>query len=176
MTDLYHNYAVATATSTVSPAAAAAITMDSTAVGDAEGAVATAAADTSSVMAGEAQSVTASTTATAVLAANAAATLMVPLPPPSSSFSTLDGVPRGKCAYFVRHNVGGQSLTSQNFHEQVLYGDLPIHSKIDSLAILSDEVFQPLLENTSNSACWPEIVANDLQTKIKDVRNTLSEV
>ncbi|KAH8326498.1 hypothetical protein KR067_009278 [Drosophila pandora] len=100
--------------------------------------------------------------------------LLVPLPPASSSFTTLDGVPRGKCAYFVRRNSSGGPLTAGNFSEEVLYGDFPVHSKIETMSLLFDEVLQPLLEQAQNQ--WPSVVRKDLQTRTKEVRNTLTEI
>ncbi|ALC45571.1 CG41497 [Drosophila busckii] len=114
------------------------------------------------------------TAAVAVAAATTAgALLVVPMPPASSSFSTLDGVPRGKCAYFIRQNVG-VPLTAANFQSCVLYGDFPVHSKIETMSLLVDEVLQPLLEQGERK--WPLSVRKDLQARIKDVRNTLTEI
>lgn len=112
-------------------------------------------------------------TAAVVAAATAAGALVVPLPPASSSFTTLDGVPRGKCAYFIRHNVG-VPLTADNFQSSVLYGDFPVHSKIETMSLLFDEVLQPLLERAQG--VWPSPVRKDLQARVKEVRNTLTEV
>lgn len=110
----------------------------------------------------------------AVVAAVTPGALLVPLPPASSSFTTLDGVPRGKCAYFVRRHSSGEPLTAFNFPESVLYGDFPVHSKIETMSLLFDEVLQPLLEKVQSQ--WPAIVRKDLQARIKEVRNTLTEV
>ena len=118
-------------------------------------------------------------TAVATVAATAAMTavtaLLAPLPPPSSSFSTLDGVPRGKCAYFLKNRLGCP-LTRDNLRREVICGDFPIHSKIETLAVLFDEILQPLLQNPHNRKMWPEVVVKDLNTRIKDVRNTLTAV
>ncbi|EDX14647.1 GD18081 [Drosophila simulans] len=100
--------------------------------------------------------------------------LLIPLPPASSSFTTLDGVPRGKCAYFVRRNTSDGPLTASNFAESVLYGDFPVHSKIETMSLLFDDVLQPLLEQAQSQ--WPAIVRKDLQARIKEVRNTLTEI
>lgn len=120
---------------------------------------------------------TASSTAIVASAAAvaAAAVLTLPMPPASSSFSTLDGVPRGKCVYFVRRSAN-IPLTAANFRTQILCGDLPVHSKIETLSLLFDEVFQPLLECPPNRKSWPKPVQKDLQIHIKEVRNTLVEV
>ncbi|XP_034662377.1 dynein beta chain, ciliary [Drosophila subobscura] len=116
-------------------------------------------------------------TATAAVSAVVAVTpgaLLVPLPPASSSFTTLDGVPRGKCAYFIRRNEADAPLTAANFAASVLYGDFPVHSKIETMSLLFDEVVQPLLEKSQTQ--WPAIVWKDLQARIKEVRNTLTEI
>lgn len=115
----------------------------------------------------------AATAAAAVAAATTTGTLLVPLPLASSSFTTLDGVPRGKCAYFIRHSVA-QPLTAANFQSSVLYGDFPVHSKIETMSLLFDEVLQPLLERAERQ--WPQPVRQDLQARLKEVRNTLTEV
>lgn len=122
----------------------------------------------------------ANTTSSAAIVASAAAVaaaavLTLPMPPASSSFSTLDGVPRGKCVYFVRRSAN-IPLTAANFRTQILCGDLPVHSKIETLSLLFDEVFQPLLECPINRKSWPKPVQKDLQIHIKEVRNTLVEV
>lgn len=116
---------------------------------------------------------TSAATAAVVTAATTTGTLLVPMPLASSSFTTLDGVPRGKCAYFIRHNVA-QPLTAANFQSTVLYGDFPVHSKIETMSLLFDDVLQPLLERAERQ--WPEPVRKDLQARIKEVRNTLTEV
>ncbi|KQS52177.1 uncharacterized protein Dere_GG12117, isoform B [Drosophila erecta] len=116
-------------------------------------------------------------TVTAAVSAVVSATpgaLLIPLPPASSSFTTLDGVPRGKCAYFVRRNTSDGPLTAANFAESVLYGDFPVHSKIETMSLLFDDVLQPLLEQAQSQ--WPAIVRKDLQARIKEVRNTLTEI
>ncbi|XP_073817377.1 dynein beta chain, ciliary-like [Musca autumnalis] len=124
----------------------------------------------------------ATTTAVATLAASIAMTpltagivMLAPLPSPSSSFSTLDGVPRGKCAFFVRRE-SNVPLTDDNFVQQVIYGDFPVHSKIDTLLILFDEILQPLLINPQNRRLWPDVVGKDLNNRMKDVRNTLTQI
>lgn len=116
---------------------------------------------------------TSAATAAVVAAATTTGTLLVPMPLASSSFTTLDGVPRGKCAYFIRHNVA-QPLTAANFQSTVLYGDFPVHSKIETMSLLFDDVLQPLLERAERQ--WPQPVRKDLQARLKDVRNTLTEV
>lgn len=115
----------------------------------------------------------ATATAAVVAAATTTGALLVPLPPASSSFTTLDGVPRGKCAYFIRHNVD-VPLTASNFHSSVLYGDFPVHSKMETMSLLFDEVLQPLLDKAQG--VWPSPVRKDLQARVKEVRNTLTEV
>ncbi|XP_060647178.1 dynein beta chain, ciliary [Drosophila nasuta] len=115
-------------------------------------------------------------TATAAVVAAATSTggaLLVPMPPASSSFTTLDGVPRGKCAYFIRHNLA-VPLTADNFQSSVLYGDFPVHSKIETMSLLFDEVLQPLLEQAQGN--WPTPVRKDLASRVKEVRNTLTEI
>ncbi|XP_030369376.1 dynein beta chain, ciliary [Scaptodrosophila lebanonensis] len=116
---------------------------------------------------------TATVAVSAALAASSA--LLVPMPPASSSFTTLDGVPRGKCAYFVRRDED-VLLNDSNFEMAVLYGDFPVHSKIETLSLLFDEVLQPLLECPLNQKRWPAVVSKDLQARIKEVRNTLIEI
>nr|XP_032294976.1 dynein heavy chain 9, axonemal [Drosophila virilis] len=115
----------------------------------------------------------ATATAAVVAAATTTGALLVPLPPASSSFTTLDGVPRGKCAYFIRHNVD-VPLTASNFHSSVLYGDFPVHSKMETMSLLFDEVLQPLLDKAQG--VWPSPVRKDLQARVKEVRNTLTEI
>lgn len=123
--------------------------------------------------AGAAVTTDSAATAAVVAAATAAGAMVVPLPPASSSFTTLDGVPRGKCAYFIRHNVG-VPLTAGNFQSSVVYGDFPVHSKIETMSLLFDEVLQPLLAGAEGG--WPSPVRKDLQARVKEVRNTLTEV
>ncbi|XP_017479877.1 PREDICTED: dynein beta chain, ciliary-like, partial [Rhagoletis zephyria] len=198
LTDLHHNYALqqtlssTTATTTtiaVTTATPQPIKEARTAPADplqtttaaATAAVATAEPAAKSNNVGQTTTTTTSNTtgSTAVMASaaaiTAAAVLMLPMPPPSSSFSTLDGVPRGKCVYFVRRSAN-TTLTAANFRTQILCGDLPVHSKIETLSLLFDEVFQPLLECSLNRNSWPKPVQKDLQIRIKEVRNTLIEI
>ncbi|EDV95038.1 GH23822 [Drosophila grimshawi] len=112
-------------------------------------------------------------TAAVVAAATTTGAMLVPMPPPSSSFTTLDGVPRGKCAYFIRHSDVDVPLSADNFQSSVLYGDFPVHSKIETMSLLFDEVLQPLLEQAQGQ--WPTPVRKDLEGRVKDVRNTLTE-
>lgn len=97
-----------------------------------------------------------------------------PPPPPASSFTTLDGVPRGKSAYFLKKDFN--VITMDNFEYEILCGDLPVHSKVETLVILFDEIYFPLLSNPMNRKMWPETVTKDLQRHMKDLRNTLCEV
>ncbi|KAM7359982.1 dynein beta chain, ciliary-like [Cochliomyia hominivorax] len=115
-------------------------------------------------------------TVAASAAMTAATALLAPLPPPSSSFSTLDGVPRGKCVYFLKRQLHSPPLTRDNYRHEVICGDFPIHSKIETLSILFDEILQPLLQNSLNRKMWPEVVGKDLNTRMKDVKNTLTEI
>ncbi|EDW45240.1 GM10108 [Drosophila sechellia] len=78
------------------------------------------------------------------------------------------------CAYFVRCNTSDGPLTASNFAESVLYGDFPVHSKIETMSLLFDDVLQPLLEQAQSQ--WPAIVRKDMQARIKEVRNTLTEI
>ncbi|XP_046805883.1 dynein beta chain, ciliary-like [Lucilia cuprina] len=129
-------------------------------------------APTSSIIAPAIATVAATAAMTAATAA-----LLTPLPPPSSSFSTLDGVPRGKCVYFVKRQLhAAVALTRDNYRHEVIFGDFPIHSKIETLSVLFDEILQPLLQNSQNRKLWPEVVGKDLNTRMKDVRNTLTEI
>lgn len=116
-------------------------------------------------------------TMAATAAMTAATALLAPLPPPSSSFSTLDGVPRGKCVYFLKRQLHHcPSILRDNYRREVICGDFPIHSKIETLVVLFDEILQPLLQNSLNRKMWPEVVGKDLNARMKDVRNTLTEV
>lgn len=194
--DLYHNYALpitssnnqlaATAapkiaTSSTSTMAAATLNNATLPMGNASaggvgaGGAGVGFAEQSCSAAAVGVSVSTTLSVASASAMTTATALLVSLPPPSSSFATLDGVPRGKCAYFVRRQLD-VALCRDNFHGQVICGDFPVHSKIDTLAILFDEILQPLLQNHHNCRLWPESVNKDLSNRMKDVRNTLVEV
>lgn len=177
--DLYqHNYAILlpkTTPTTTTTTATTTPTVDATKM------LATAKVEEGKEMFRENIQISLTSSSTAILPAIATAAmtavtaLLAPLPPPSSSFSTLDGVPRGKCTYFLKRQLN-TSLTRDNFRCEIISGDFPIHSKIETLAILFDEILQPLMQNPLNRTQWPDVVGKDLNARLKDVRNTLTEV
>lgn len=57
----------------------------------------------------------------------------------------------------------------------LVYGDLATKA-IDQLACLVDDVFVPLLSNEENYDDWPEIVAQDVQKQVHNLKSTVYQV
>lgn len=56
-----------------------------------------------------------------------------------------------------------------------MYGDLATKA-IDQLSSLVDDVFVPLLSNEENYDDWPEIVAQDVQKQVHNLKSTVYQV
>uniref|UniRef100_A0A1A9W2M5 Dynein heavy chain tail domain-containing protein n=1 Tax=Glossina brevipalpis TaxID=37001 RepID=A0A1A9W2M5_9MUSC len=115
-----------------------------------------------------------STSLLAVSAAMNATACLLPMPATSSSFSTLDGVPRGKCTYFLRKQLN-IPLTNENFRNHVIFGDFPIHSKMETLSVIFEEVLKPLLQCAGNRKLRSDVQNKDLDARVKDIHTTLIE-
>lgn len=102
------------------------------------------------------------------------ATNNITYPLPGSSFSALDGVPRGKAVFFLKR--ASLVVTVHNFHNDILFGDLPMHSKVETLAVLLEQIYIPLLSNSLNKKLWPETVFQDLNDQTKGILNKVQEV
>uniref|UniRef100_A0A1B0AHJ1 Uncharacterized protein n=1 Tax=Glossina pallidipes TaxID=7398 RepID=A0A1B0AHJ1_GLOPL len=115
-----------------------------------------------------------STSLLAVSAAMNATACLLPIPATSSSFSTLDGVPRGKCVYFLRKQLN-IPLINENFRKHVIFGDFPIHSKMETLSVIFEEVIKPLLQCAQNRKFRSDMQNKDLDARIKDIHTNLIE-
>uniref|UniRef100_A0A1A9VM46 Uncharacterized protein n=1 Tax=Glossina austeni TaxID=7395 RepID=A0A1A9VM46_GLOAU len=116
-----------------------------------------------------------STSLLAVTAAMNATACLLPIPATSSSFSTLDGVPRGKCIYFLRKQLN-IPLINENFRKHVIFGDFPIHSKMDTLSVIFEEVIKPLLQCAQNRKFHSDMQNKDMDERIKDIHTNLIEI
>lgn len=68
-----------------------------------------------------------------------------------------------------------EPVPKQNVCNYLVVGDLATRS-IDQLSTLVDEVFVPLLSNEANYCDWPEIVAQDVQKQVHNLKSTVYQV
>lgn len=75
--------------------------------------------------------------------------------------------------FFIKKNA--EPLPKENCCNYLVVGDLATRS-IDQLSILVDDVFVPLLSNEENYDNWPEIVAQDVQKQVHNLKSTVYQV
>lgn len=68
-----------------------------------------------------------------------------------------------------------EPVPKENVCKFLVVGDLATRS-IDQLSTLVDEVFVPLLSNEENYCDWPEIVAQDVQKQVHNLKSTVYQV
>lgn len=68
-----------------------------------------------------------------------------------------------------------EPIPKENVCNYLVVGDLATRS-IDQLSTLVDEVFVPLLSNEENYCDWPEIVAQDVQKQVHNLKSTVYQV
>lgn len=75
--------------------------------------------------------------------------------------------------YFIKKNP--EPVPKEKCCDYLVVGDLATRS-IDQLSILVDDIFVPLLSNEENYANWPEIVAQDVQKQVHNLKSTVYQV
>ncbi|XP_031634969.1 dynein beta chain, ciliary-like, partial [Contarinia nasturtii] len=78
-----------------------------------------------------------------------------------------------KGIYFIKKRPA--PIPKEKCSEFLVYGDLATKA-IDQLSCLVDEVFVPLLSNEVNFEDWPEIVAQDVQKQVHNLKSTVYQV
>lgn len=80
---------------------------------------------------------------------------------------------RTKFSYFIRKRK--EVVTMENFRSLLMFGD-SAGKPVEELAVLTEEVFLPLLSNPENTKWWPKVVAQDVIAHVQAFRNTVYQV
>lgn len=75
--------------------------------------------------------------------------------------------------YFIKKLPG--PIPKEDCGNFLVFGDLATKA-IDQLSSLVDDVFVPLLSNEENYDDWPEIVAQDVQKQVHNLKSTVYQV
>lgn len=75
--------------------------------------------------------------------------------------------------YFIKKLP--EPIPQEKCCDYLVVGDLATRS-IDQLSILVDDIFVPLLSNEENYVDWPEIVAQDVQKQVHNLKSTVYQV
>lgn len=75
--------------------------------------------------------------------------------------------------YFIKKQP--LPVPKEDCSDFLIVGDLATRS-IDQLSSLVDEVFVPLLSNEDNHDGWPEMVAQDVQKHVHNLKSTVYQV
>lgn len=75
--------------------------------------------------------------------------------------------------YFIKKQP--LAVPKEDCSDFLIVGDLATRS-IDQLSSLVDEVFVPLLSNEDNHNGWPEMVAQDVQKHVHNLKSTVYQV
>lgn len=75
--------------------------------------------------------------------------------------------------YFIKKRP--EPIPKEESAEFLVFGDLATKA-IDQLSSLVDDVFVPLLSNEENYDDWPEIVAQDVQKQVHNLKSTVYQV
>ncbi|XP_034948410.1 dynein beta chain, ciliary-like [Chelonus insularis] len=78
-----------------------------------------------------------------------------------------------KVSYFVRRNQ--VNITEANYREVLIPGDMSSNS-IEELATLIEEAYLPLLTNPQNQQNWPEVIAEDVEKYIHELRSSICQL
>lgn len=80
---------------------------------------------------------------------------------------------KGKSCYFIKKTP--TDITEENMREVLIIGEFSSKS-VDELAVLTEEIFFPLLSNPLNHQGWPDVVSKDVTTHIEAFKNTVYQV
>lgn len=80
---------------------------------------------------------------------------------------------KSKGVYFIKKYM--TPVPKEHCGNFLIFGDLATRS-IDQLSSLVDEVFVPLLSNEENHNGWPEMVAQDVQKHVHNLKSTVYQV
>lgn len=80
---------------------------------------------------------------------------------------------KSKGVYFIKKHP--QEVPREDCGDFLIIGDLATRS-IDQLSGLVDEIYVPLLSNEDNHVGWPEMVAQDVQKHVHNLKSTVYQV
>ena len=80
-----------------------------------------------------------------------------------------------KSCFFIRKSMP-LDFSTTNFRSSVIYGDTMATQAVEELAILVEEVYNPLLNNKLNQTTWPEELKKDVEKKVQLLRDVVLEV
>lgn len=88
-------------------------------------------------------------------------------------FTNFPSNSKNKVCYFIKKSP--IELTVENFKENLIAGDIssrPMHD----VSVLLDDIFYPILNNSTNQTEWPGVIKKDIDLHIQDLRNAIAEV
>lgn len=80
---------------------------------------------------------------------------------------------KGKSCYFVKKEE--THITDKNLRDVLILGEFS-SKPVEELAVLTEQVFFPMLSNTANHQGWPNVVSKDVITHIEAFKNTMYQV
>lgn len=66
-------------------------------------------------------------------------------------------------------------MSMDNFREVLIFGDMAARP-VEELAVLTEEIFLPLLSNDQNHHGWPKVVAEDVVAHVQAFKNVVYQV
>ncbi|CAH0384793.1 unnamed protein product [Bemisia tabaci] len=78
-----------------------------------------------------------------------------------------------KVTYFIRGF--DDVITAENFHSVVIFGDISPRP-VESLAVLFEQIYMPMLSNSSNQKQWPMAVRDDIKKHVYDLKSAVFQV
>lgn len=93
-------------------------------------------------------------------------------------FPSLNGFPnaeisKGKFIYFLRKS-DRMEITEKNVNSVLLTGTGSDNS-IQNFSVYTNNAIVPLLMNPKNQANWPQVLKDEMQKKLQDLRNSITE-
>ncbi|KAK9702182.1 Dynein heavy chain region D6 P-loop domain [Popillia japonica] len=80
---------------------------------------------------------------------------------------------KGKSCYFVKKEE--THITDKNLRDVLILGEFS-SKPVEELAVLTEQVFFPMLSNTANHQGWPNVVSKDVITHIEAFKNTMYQL
>ncbi|XP_078081541.1 dynein axonemal heavy chain 9 [Mustelus asterias] len=86
---------------------------------------------------------------------------------PSLEFPNLS---KNKAVFFVKRQK--EKLTADSMKKNLVFGDLA-YCPLDQFAALVDEVVVPVLTNSRNHNCWPQVVSQDVMQHVHSLKSNV---
>lgn len=80
---------------------------------------------------------------------------------------------RSKFSYFIRKKK--EIVSMENFRNVLVFGD-SAGKPVEELAVVTEEIFLPLLSNPENTKWWPTVVTEDVVAHVQAFKNTVYQV